>query len=243
MILSSPAARNVLWKPSVRGVYRFHSHISGCLQGNKTLTRRLCVAGSTSGCAYQRSLGKQPVASTCFVGSRMDYSTSNDNDISFRKPLLSDAKGMYDIVVNGTLDTNSAYCYMIFAKHFTDECIVATKDNKVVGFILGYRPPTHRDTIFVWQVGVDQSMRGRGVAGKLLLNLAKRLHESGVNFLEATVTPSNEASRNLFQGFARRVSAECIITPYFKEEDFPQVTPPHEAEDLFRIGPFSFKNC
>ena len=97
---------------------------------------------------------------------------------------------MYDIVVNGTLDTNSAYCYMIFAKHFTDECIgnassgfhhfveillqAATKDNKVVGFILGYRPPTHRDTIFVWQVGVDQSMRGRGVAGKLLLNLAKR---------------------------------------------------------------------
>lgn len=58
--------------------------------------------------------------------------------------------------------------------------------------------------------------------------------------MEATVTPTNDASRNLFKGFARRTGSECVITPsFFREEDFPALEPKHAAEDLFRIGPYA----
>ena len=62
-----------------------------------------------------------------------------------------------------------------------------------------------------------------------------------VNYLEATVTPNNEASRKLFKGFARRMETSCKISPtYLAESDFPAVEPAHESEDLFRIGPYVF---
>ena len=57
--------------------------------------------------------------------------------------------------------------------------------------------------------------------------------------MSATVTPHNDASRNLFKSFARRHNAECKITDeFYPESAFPSwAEPKHEAEDLFSIGP------
>lgn len=58
--------------------------------------------------------------------------------------------------------------------------------------------------------------------------------------MEATVTPTNEASRRLFKGFGRKVGAEVAIKEdFFSEADFPAGSA-HEAEGLFRIGPYAF---
>ena len=142
------------------------------------------------------------------------------------------------------LEVNTAYCYGAFALHFgTDGCVIAERGGKPVGYIQGYRPPTHPDTVFVWQIGVDASERGRGLGKRLLRSLCARLAgDRGVKYLEATVTPSTEPSRALFRGFARDIGAACEEKPLFKEDDFPKPAegaPPHEPEDLFRIGPFS----
>lgn len=160
--------------------------------------------------------------------------------LEFRKPELSDVPAIYDIVLNTGLDVNSPYAYMVFCTHFADEGAVATQDGQVVGFIKGYRPPSHPDTIFVWQVGVHPDKGGLGIGGKLLAYLADRMVPAGVKFVEATVTPDNAASRALFSGFARRKDCACVITDsHFKEDDFPQLEIPHMAEDLFRIGPYA----
>ena len=44
----------------------------------------------------------------------------------------------------------------------------------MLGFVKGYRPPTDPSVIFVWQVGVDDAARGKGIAGKMIHTLAKR---------------------------------------------------------------------
>src|SRR5690606_42164986 len=58
------------------------------------------------------------------------------------------------------LDTNSVYCNLLQCSDFADTAIAAEDANgQLVGFISGYRPPSRPDTLFVWQVAVDASMR------------------------------------------------------------------------------------
>lgn len=106
-----------------------------------------------------------------------------------------------------------------------------------LGFVMGYCPPTDPEAFFCWQVGVTEAARGRGVARRMMESLCKGLAgASGVKYLEATVTPDNEASRRLFAGFGRRAGCPVKVT----EDHFPQAMfpPGHDAEGLFRVGPF-----
>lgn len=76
----------------------------------------------------------------------------------------------------------------------------------------------------------------------MIAQLAKRLSRDGVTHVQATVTPTNTASRNLFSGVGRRAGAEVTVTEsWIKESHFPDGTE-HEAEDHFHIGPFSFED-
>lgn len=139
------------------------------------------------------------------------------------------------IADHGGLELNTAYAYLVLADDFTDTCVVAEEDDQVVGFVLGYRPPTRPDTLFVWQVGVAPSHRGQGLARRLIIDLLER-HAPDVRFLESTVTPSNTASRRLFRSIAEHRGTTCDVSAYLTEDLFPEEG--HEAEDKFRIGPF-----
>lgn len=134
-----------------------------------------------------------------------------------------------------SLESNSAYAYLLLCRDFGDSCRVAVDDGRVVGFVVGYRPPRRPETLFVWQVGVHPDARGGGLARTLLREATSGPSSAGVSRMEATVTPGNEASRALFRSFARSVDAPCEVTPLFEPEHFPQE---HEPEELFRIGPF-----
>jgi L-2,4-diaminobutyric acid acetyltransferase len=122
--------------------------------------------------------------------------------------------------------------------HFSGTCLVAEAGDQLAGFTLAYCPPGRSDTLFVWQIGVCGTARGRGLGSRMLDELLRRHAASGVRFLEATVTPSNSASRALFESLARRQDVECQVTPLFSSEMFPRHAA-HEAEHLFRIGPLS----
>ncbi|MQA07389.1 MAG: diaminobutyrate acetyltransferase [Pseudonocardiaceae bacterium] len=132
------------------------------------------------------------------------------------------------------LDLNSSYAYLLWCHDFADTSVVARVDDRTVGFVIGYRKPTAQDIAVVWQVAVDDSQRGRGLAGRLLDDLFRRLTASGVRHLETTITPDNEASIRLFSSFAKRWNASLESTELFAAADFPDE---HEPEYLYRIGP------
>lgn len=135
-----------------------------------------------------------------------------------------------------SLDLNSAYAYLLAFRHHSATSVVADDGGTVVGFVLAYRPPQQPDTVFVWQVGVAGSHRGQGLGRRLLHGVLARDACEEVRFLEATVTPSNEASMRLFSGVARDVGAELSVSPCFEVADFPEGES-HEPEQLVRIGP------
>jgi L-2,4-diaminobutyric acid acetyltransferase len=134
-----------------------------------------------------------------------------------------------------TLDVNSPYAYLLACRHFRDTTVVAAEGNEVVGFVVAYRPPTSPEAVFVWQIAVGGDQQGNGLGGRLLDELIARQACRDVTFLEATVTPSNVASKRLFYGFARRHGAEVVETRCFPAEAFPAA---HEEEILLRIGGF-----
>lgn len=153
----------------------------------------------------------------------------------FRNPGLGDGAVIYDLVKRSPpLDLNSCYCYLLLCDHFGETCIVAEHRSQVVGFISAYPHPKRQDTLFVWQVVVDERMRGRGLAGAMLERLLSR-ENSRASFVETTVTQSNQPSMRFFQAFAAVRSAKCHRRSYMAEDLFGDGF--HEEEILLRIGP------
>ena len=144
-----------------------------------------------------------------------------------------------------TLDLNSSYSYLLFARDFAHSCRVAVQDDRVVGFVLGYRRPDDPTRLFVWQVAVDADQRGRGLSGRMLDDLSQlgftvRLvtaagDDDPIRWVETTITDDNIASQRLFASFARRWNVGESVEPLFEADHFPDG---HDPEPVHLIGPF-----
>lgn len=134
------------------------------------------------------------------------------------------------------LDVNTSYAYLLWARDFAASSIVATVGDHPGGFVTGYRRPDEPETLMVWQVAVDEQHRGQGLARRMLDGLVDRMaDDQGVRHLETTITADNSASIALFTSFANARNAPLERTPLFEAAMFPDG---HDAELLFRIGPF-----
>jgi L-2,4-diaminobutyric acid acetyltransferase len=162
-------------------------------------------------------------------------------ELTLRHPTVEDAPAVWDLVRRSTLDDNSSYAYAICFLHHREACALAISGERVAGFVLGYRVPDRPDTQFVWQIGVDASARGQGIASRLLHWLAAdgAPPDRPVRWVEATVTPDNQASRALFRALARDLGAACDVEPCLSSEVLGGDHPP---EDLFRIGPIPHRS-
>ena len=156
--------------------------------------------------------------------------------IAIRSPVADDARHVWELVRRSdALELNTAYAYLLVCTHFAQTSVVAETEGEIVGFVAAYRPPTHPDAVFVWQVGVDDRARGHRIASRMLKALPARPGCAGVRFLEATVTPGNAPSTALFRSVARDFGVVCEESDGFAAELFPGEG--HEPERLFRIGP------
>jgi L-2,4-diaminobutyric acid acetyltransferase len=159
--------------------------------------------------------------------------------VTLRKPEATDGLALNALVERcKPLDTNSVYCNLLQCSDFRDTAIAAlTDEGDLVGFISGYRPPSRSNTLFVWQVAVDSSMRGQGLALKMLMTLVKRVAAEGVNHIETTISPGNEGSEALFKKAFRELGAEYETSVLFSSAD--HFDGKHDDEVLYRAGPFA----
>ena len=155
--------------------------------------------------------------------------------LTLRPPAAADGASLHALVRRvGTLDLNSAYAYMLLGRFFSRTSRVACLGDQVVGFVSAFEAPDEPNALFVWQVGVDPSARGLGVASSLL-DAAFAASRPEVDTLLTTVSPSNLASDRLFRAFARRHGAEVALRPGFAASWFPGGA--HEDEPFLVIGP------
>ena len=162
---------------------------------------------------------------------------------SLRPPNAEDGYALHQLIARcPPLDCNSVYCNLLHCSDFADTAIAAENaEGQLVGFISGYRPPSRPDTLFVWQVAVDPSQRGQGLALRMLLTLTERLAAQGVRYLETTISPDNAASQALFKkAFARLHINFDTRTLFSRAEHFAGQ---HEDEELYRAGPLNASAC
>ncbi|GAA2574146.1 diaminobutyrate acetyltransferase [Pseudonocardia hydrocarbonoxydans] len=147
-------------------------------------------------------------------------------------PTTADGVALWKIATaSRALDVNSRYAYVLWCRDFAATSIVARLDDRVVGFVTGYLRPERPDTLFVWQVAVDEAARGRRAAATMLDDLVARV---GVPYLETTVTDDNAASLAMFSGLAERTGAPMERTALFGPAELGAE---HDPEFLYRIGP------
>ncbi len=106
--------------------------------------------------------------------SDTDKNNIDEAILFLRRPKPTDAPTIYNLVKRSQiLDVNSEYCYALIGLHFDKTSIVATINNEVIAFVSGYLIGSENDTLFIWQVAVDQDYRKRGVALKMFRTYAK----------------------------------------------------------------------
>lgn len=155
--------------------------------------------------------------------------------MKIRKPTLDDGQLIWCLAKESqVLDLNSAYCYLLQCRDFSEMCAVAEDGDGLVGFVTGYRPPHQASIWFVWQIGVAARARGQGVAKRLLMDVLGR-HDH-LDRVEATISPGNQASRALFASLARELKAPLQESSGFEARLFPGG---HDPEPRITIGPFA----
>ncbi|GHA12197.1 diaminobutyrate acetyltransferase [Streptomyces echinoruber] len=156
------------------------------------------------------------------------------------RPEVADGPALWRLARDSrTLDVNSSYSYLLWCRDFAGTSAVARDaQGAPVGFVTGYVRPERPRTLLVWQVAVDAAHRGRGLAARMLDELAARaVAEHGVTGVETTITPGNTASERLFTSFAARHGARVEREVLFDAALFPDG--PHAPEVLYRIGPLA----
>ncbi|MFF7940965.1 diaminobutyrate acetyltransferase [Nocardia gamkensis] len=155
--------------------------------------------------------------------------------VVLRTPRLSDGAPMWRIAKDSAvLDLNSSYAYLMWCRDFAGTSVVAELDGRVVGYVIGFVRPQAPDTVFVWQIAVDRSQRGRGIGAELLHTLLNSVAAQGVSVLETTISPDNGGSIALFTSVAAARGADLTKRPLFDAGVFPDS---HAPEDLYHIAP------
>ena len=162
----------------------------------------------------------------------------NSEKIMFTKPSAVDGMAVNQLVAScPPLDTNSVYCNLLQASHFSDTSVAARfESGEMIGFVSGYVVPKQLDTLFVWQVAVSEKARGQGLAKRMVSSLLERSSCSGVRYLETSITASNEGSWALFRRLADQLDAPLEESVMFDKQDHFKGR--HDTEYLVRIGPF-----
>jgi L-2,4-diaminobutyric acid acetyltransferase len=156
--------------------------------------------------------------------------------IELRLPRAEDGAQISGLIAaSPPLDRNSVYCNLLQCTDFADTCVVAERAGQVVGWISAYRPPAAPEHIFVWQVAVDESARGEGLALRMLDALIALPAAAGTTALTTTITHDNAASWALFQAFARRHGAQLVRQPRFDRD--AHFGGAHDTEWEARIAP------
>lgn len=160
------------------------------------------------------------------------------NSCLIRKANPQDGQHIWQTVVDSRkLDVNSAYCYIMLSEYFSDTCLIAEIDGRIIGFVTAFIRQSDPEVLFVWQIAVSESHRGKGIADSLLQRLISSKCCEEVRFVETTISPGNTASQQLFAKFAEGLRASRVSVEGFSSHLFPGEV--HEDEHLVRIGPIS----
>ena len=162
--------------------------------------------------------------------------SKKDKRIKITSPSKKDGFAVANLIERSPpLDINSTYHYLIQSHYFNNTCSIAFDGNEVVAFVSGFINPSNNNSLFIWQVAIDENYRGKGLGIELIEFILKQ--NKNVISIETTVTKANTASRRMFQKIQEKYHTKISELILFdKEKDFSNK---HATEILIEIGPIN----
>jgi len=134
---------------------------------------------------------------------------------------------------NPPLGFHSLYTYWVLCSQFNKLWFVFEEDKEILGFIAGVKNLSSVPTALIWQIGVDERMRGEGVSRQLIdafLASCRELHiEKGL----VTIDPENKSSLGLFQSYFTKHSNFERCGSLDLSDEFSEV---NEYEDIYSFN-------
>jgi len=160
----------------------------------------------------------------------------NTDRLLFRTPVPDDGSEIHALLTRCQgLDINSPQSYLLLCEHFSSTCMVAEQDNRVVAFISSYALPERHDTLFIWQLAVDEHLRGQGVAKRLFRQLLSMRNLKRIRYVEAMLDPGNKVAQTLFASLARKCHCDLDRLTVFPASMFNDAG--HGEQHMVRVGP------
>ena len=157
--------------------------------------------------------------------------------IQFTTPSAADGQHLHKLVHRcEPVAGNSIYGNLLHCSHFAQTSVAAWMNGTMVGFVSGYIIPDQTDSYFLWQVTVDESARGRGLAKRMIRHILQRPRLSDVHFLDTTITADNEASWALFRSLAKDLDTDWQASVHSTHDG--QSGGAQDDEHLLHLGPF-----
>lgn len=88
----------------------------------------------------------------------------------------------------------SALAHPLFFYELGRHALVVEEDGRMVGFLLGFMSDAVPPVGYIHLVGIDPSVRRRGVGRQLYEEFARRAREAGAAKIKAITTPGNQGS-------------------------------------------------
>jgi len=150
---------------------------------------------------------------------------------SLRRCTGSDAEAVRAFVATcPPLTVHTAYTYWTTFRYLGSACYVLEDGADIVAYISALVDTTFPGVVFVWQIAVAPSMRGRRTATRLLDAVAEVAIARGSNRMQYTVEPANAASLRVFERYAQRRG-----TRVRKIGAVPLGNPDAEPEDILEL--------
>jgi L-2,4-diaminobutyric acid acetyltransferase len=151
-------------------------------------------------------------------------------DINIRTAYENDFLKIHKFVSNcKPLESYSEHFYKIVTRYFGNCCFIAENENKILGVIIGLASQVHNKTYFMWQIGVESSLKGDGIAKILLKKAEEEVKKLGCNRIELTVDPENIPSQ-------RFVEKNGYINVSSKEGEIVEVMGNTAVKDYYKPG-------
>jgi len=131
------------------------------------------------------------------------------------------------------LGFHSLYSYWVLNYHFNDLFLVAEEEHELTGFICGLISGRDPDTAFIWQIGVHNRCRGRGVSQKLIGEFFNRAQGRGIKTFLVSIDRANSASLAAFRKYADSIDRKWTKIDSLSLEDSFSEHP--DQEDLFSL--------
>lgn len=156
-----------------------------------------------------------------------------DRSLIIRNVNEQDSKTLeYLASVCPPLDVHTPYTYWVICRYFSETSFIAEYDGIPVGYITGIDSGTE---VLVWQIGIVDEMRGKGLSGALIDKIVSLAEKKG-RLIHVSIDKSNENSNSAFRSYCRShrmkmvrlgsVSLSSLVNTDFSEnEEYYSIEP------------------